>query len=185
MLNKLTSKMTGRSGLTVTTAIVACGFMIATPQGRDILNLAPTAVTKTDEDLAVNGARAPSVEPEISYFSAGGLLSDVELNGYSAGANARPAPTDTLVQDLLAELHAGPETTTETFANDVPNPLKITSEEPVSTFSIDVDTAAYSLVRSSLTAGQLPPPDAVRIEELINYFPYAYAAPKATPRSNP
>jgi len=66
---------------------------------------------------------------------------------------------------------------TETFANEAPNPLKITSDEPVSTFSIDVDTAAYSLVRSSLTAGQKPNPQAVRIEELINYFPYDYTAP--------
>ena len=66
---------------------------------------------------------------------------------------------------------------TETFANDSPNPLKITSNEPVSTFSIDVDTAAYSLVRSSLSTGRMPNPDAVRIEELINYFPYDYTAP--------
>jgi len=68
---------------------------------------------------------------------------------------------------------------TETYANAAPNPLKITSEEPVSTFSIDVDTAAYSVVRSSLSRGQLPPANAVRIEELINYFPYDYPAPDA------
>ena len=68
---------------------------------------------------------------------------------------------------------------TETYANAAPNPLKITSEEPVSTFSIDVDTASYSVVRSSLSRGQLPPANAVRIEELINYFPYDYPAPDA------
>jgi len=51
---------------------------------------------------------------------------------------------------------------TEAYANAAANPVKVVSEEPVSTFSIDVDTASYSLIRSSLQNGQLPPPDAVR-----------------------
>lgn len=54
--------------------------------------------------------------------------------------------------------------------------LKAVSEEPVSTFSIDVDTASYSYVRRMLEDGYVPEPDAVRIEELINYFPYDYPA---------
>lgn len=58
-----------------------------------------------------------------------------------------------------------------------PNRLKVVAEEPVSTFSIDVDTAAYSFLRASLQRGVLPPREAVRIEELINYFPYDYPAP--------
>ncbi len=58
------------------------------------------------------------------------------------------------------------------------NPLKLTQQEPVSTFSIDVDTASYSFVRASLNQNVLPPKDAVRVEELINYFPYNYAPPK-------
>jgi Ca-activated chloride channel homolog len=56
--------------------------------------------------------------------------------------------------------------------------VKVTAEEPVSTFSIDVDTASYAVVRSSLTSGVLPTPDQVRIEEMVNYFPYAYPAPE-------
>jgi len=58
------------------------------------------------------------------------------------------------------------------------NPVKQAAESPVSTFSIDVDTGAYANVRRMLNAGRLPPADAVRVEELINYFPYAYALPK-------
>src|SRR6185369_7435922 len=50
-------------------------------------------------------------------------------------------------------------------------------EEPVSTFSIDVDTASYSWVRASLSQNVLPQPDSVRTEEMVNYFPYDYAAP--------
>jgi Ca-activated chloride channel family protein len=53
-------------------------------------------------------------------------------------------------------------------------------EEPVSTFSIDVDTASYSYVRRMLEDGFVPEPDAVRIEELINYFPYDYPSAAST-----
>lgn len=59
------------------------------------------------------------------------------------------------------------------------NPVKVVAEEPVSTFSIDVDTASYSNVRRMINQGYLPPKDAVRIEELINYFDYEYALPKS------
>lgn len=51
------------------------------------------------------------------------------------------------------------------------------SARPLSTFSVDVDTASYSNVRRYIESGQLPPPDAVRVEELINYFPYNYPQP--------
>ena len=57
------------------------------------------------------------------------------------------------------------------------NPVKLVAEQPVSTFSIDVDTAAYSNVRRYLQEGLLPPSDAVRTEELINYFDYGYPTP--------
>ena len=63
------------------------------------------------------------------------------------------------------------------------NPVHRAAEDPVSTFSIDVDTGSYSNVRRILNEGRLPPQDAVRVEELVNYFDYAYAAPRdvATP----
>jgi Ca-activated chloride channel homolog len=58
------------------------------------------------------------------------------------------------------------------------NPFRRVSEEPVSTFSVDVDTAAMANVRRFIQGqGKLPPKDAVRIEEMINYFPYGYAGP--------
>lgn len=52
-------------------------------------------------------------------------------------------------------------------------------EDPVSTFSIDVDTASYSYVRRSLKEGFLPDPESVRVEEMINYFPYDWPGPEA------
>ncbi|QDX26976.1 VWA domain-containing protein [Sphingomonas suaedae] len=67
----------------------------------------------------------------------------------------------------------------DTFTAVAQNPFKVVREEPVSTFSIDVDTASYSFVRASLTRNVLPQPAAVRVEEMINYFPYNYAAPRS------
>ncbi len=58
------------------------------------------------------------------------------------------------------------------------NPFRGVRSSPLSTFSIDVDAASYSIVRKMVTAGQLPYPDAVRIEEMINYFTYNYEQPK-------
>lgn len=63
------------------------------------------------------------------------------------------------------------------FASAAQNPFKTVRDEPVSTFSIDVDTASYSFVRASLNSNVLPQPAAVRAEEMINYFPYRYPAP--------
>lgn len=67
----------------------------------------------------------------------------------------------------------------EEYAEYQSNPIVQVAEQPVSTFSIDVDTASYSLVRSQLNNGYLPKPQAVRAEELINYFDYAYPLPQA------
>ena len=67
---------------------------------------------------------------------------------------------------------------TEQYAAISDNPFLSPLQAPLSTFSIDVDTASYANVRRFLTGGSLPPADAVRIEELINYFRYDYPQPK-------
>lgn len=59
------------------------------------------------------------------------------------------------------------------------NPVQITSEHPVSTFGLDVDTGSYTNVRRMLEHGQRPPADAVRAEEFINYFDYGYSLPSS------
>ncbi len=68
---------------------------------------------------------------------------------------------------------------TERYPNATPNPVRRVAEEPVSTFSIDVDTASYSNVRRFIDEGRAPPADAVRVEELVNYFDYGYARPRS------
>ncbi len=67
---------------------------------------------------------------------------------------------------------------TEQYEQTDPNPVKLTSEEPVSTFSSDVDTTAYSVMRRYIAVNnQLPPSASVRIEEYVNYFDYQYKEP--------
>lgn len=66
---------------------------------------------------------------------------------------------------------------TERYQDQPDQPVKSVAQEPVSTFSIDVDTGSYANVRRFLTNGEQPPKDAVRIEEIVNYFPYNYPLP--------
>ncbi|MFF0924686.1 von Willebrand factor type A domain-containing protein [Rhizobium leguminosarum] len=65
----------------------------------------------------------------------------------------------------------------ERFANAAANPIKSVATDPVSTFSADVDSASYAFVRGSLTGGAMPDPQSVRVEEMINYFPYDWPGP--------
>jgi Ca-activated chloride channel family protein len=71
-----------------------------------------------------------------------------------------------------------PESTAESYNRIVDNPFKLVTRDPLSTVSAAVDTASYSNVRRFLNEGQLPPKDAVRIEDFVNYFAYDYPAPK-------
>lgn len=95
----------------------------------------------------------------------------------SAGAAPHyyPSPSTPIPADMAQ--HQAPDTAKYQGYDD--NPWKRVAQDPVSTFSADVDTASYANIRRFLQRGQLPPQDAVRAEELINYFDYNYAAPTA------
>ncbi len=103
-----------------------------------------------------------------------------------------PAPTQSMMAEGVAPLAAAPrhaptepailpslEQGRDRFANADPNSVKTVATDPVSTFSVDVDTASYSFVRRSLMDGHLPDPDSVRVEEMINYFPYDRPRPQS------
>ncbi|WP_424683422.1 vWA domain-containing protein [Frateuria sp. YIM B11624] len=76
-----------------------------------------------------------------------------------------------------------PPTNTEHYTHREDNPVQLAAEQPVSTFGIDVDTGSYTNVRRMLNEGALPPADAVRAEEFVNYFDYGYTPP--TDRTQP
>jgi Ca-activated chloride channel family protein len=98
-----------------------------------------------------------------------------------------PLPAPTSESLAFGKLTVGPLTRqaapgeafvdTERYPDAIPNPIKRVNEAPVSTLSINVDTASYSNVRRFLRDGVLPPRDSVRVEELVNYFDYAYPRP--------
>lgn len=81
-------------------------------------------------------------------------------------------------QGLSSYNHNDTDFTTEEYHKIDDNEFKAAEKNPLSTFSIDVDKASYSNVRRFISQGQLPPPDAVRVEELVNYFSYSYPQPK-------
>ena len=92
-------------------------------------------------------------------------------------ANAAPM-AEAAVGSVATRQMALPRQNTERYGHYEPNPVHAVAEQPVSTFSIDVDTGSYANIRHFLTqTGRQPPADAVRIEEIINYFDYGYAKP--------
>lgn len=204
---KMFQSLSTRGGLVATTALVAFGLIVVWPQGRDLLSPPPVITVGNEtpvqspssnqpmelgQDDRTDEVFAKTAEPileeaEIDSIASNGTLAgaltDQDLSrsrvqSAEQGAVARLVAPDP-VSPVRLEAPVFEEPNTEAFANVAPASLKITIEEPVSTFSIDVDTASYAVVRSSLMAGFLPPPEAVRIEEMINYFPYDYAAPGA------
>ena len=111
------------------------------------------------------------------------LESDVRL--YEEVKRERPSQANsprsaykTLQASGLAQLRVASEPLNrENYAHFTDNPLQRVAEDPFSTFSIDVDTGAYSNMRRMLNAGNRPVKDALRTEELINYFSYDYPRP--------
>jgi Ca-activated chloride channel homolog len=107
----------------------------------------------------------------------------LELSKLDAKPGEKLAERETREKDAgrfkeVDELHAlhDPQTN-EQYEQLSENPFQPVKENPLSTFSIDVDTASYANCRRFLMSGQLPPPAAVRIEEFVNYFSYNYPQP--------
>ena len=100
-------------------------------------------------------------------------LQRVQLQGAAVKKMAMPAP---MLMRETANLDYRSEPR-EQYENLPDNPVHRVAETPVSTFSVDVDTGSYANVRRFLNQGSLPPEGAVRLEEMVNYFPYNYALP--------
>ncbi|MGN7743396.1 vWA domain-containing protein [Pseudomonas sp. 22526] len=119
-----------------------------------------------------------AVEPQAAVPSPSETQrADVILAGYNNAKALAPAsmPTSMMTRESLpAGYRAEPR---EQYQNLPDNPIHSVAQAPVSTFSVDVDTGAYANVRRLLNQGSLPPQGAVRLEELVNYFPYDYALP--------
>ncbi|HPS58951.1 MAG TPA: VWA domain-containing protein [Spirochaetota bacterium] len=117
------------------------------------------------------GRTGGSEESREMYKSSAGIEGAAGMYDYEV-AEDRSYQAPAVIQDDSSVRH-----NTEEYDLIKENEFKAVSENPVSTLSIDVDTASYSNVRRYLNNSQLPPKDAVRIEEMINYFQYDYPQP--------
>jgi Ca-activated chloride channel homolog len=133
----------------------------------------PEPTTEADKTLNEVAAPTPASMPEPPRqpppaMQRGAMSKGMVASTYMAAPMVMPS-----MQPMPGD------TNTENYTHRDTNPVQLVSEQPVSTFSIDVDTGSYTNVRRMLSAGQLPPADAVRAEEFINYFDYGYTPPPA------
>ncbi|MBO0141622.1 VWA domain-containing protein [Agrobacterium sp. Ap1] len=167
---------------------VATGISVSQPAEVQYQSAAETASGKKKDFNADDVARLLSREN-----SAGGAARNVTAMKPQQDAAPAPAP---IYENIIAAppaLRAAPRASApgsdpaafqshqagDRFANADLNPVKSVATDPVSTFSVDVDTASYSLVRRALMQGRLPDPDSVRVEEMVNYFPYEWPRPQS------
>jgi len=197
-VRRMLTHLSPRAALAATASVAVIGVALALYPA---LRQSPVSPKLTSDTVAAkpeaDTATAEMPAAEARKAEAEGAPSTATLQAESV-TEAAPAPPVSVqrtrdagvLADTAAEAPASafavPEAIlppadqdAESYANAAPNPVKVTAEEPVSTFSIDTDTASWSVIRSSLERGSLPPKAAVRIEEIVNYFPYAYAAPAA------
>ncbi|MFZ3184729.1 MAG: VWA domain-containing protein, partial [Pseudomonas sp.] len=130
--------------------------------------VAPAVREKADMAARANSLAKDKAEASVVGKMAASAELKKPLQSMSAPISSAPAPVDSVAgyQDVYREQY-------QKLAS---NPVLAVAEQPVSTFSIDVDTGSYANVRRFLNDGSLPPKEAVRLEELVNYFPYNYPA---------
>ena len=183
------------------TLSLAAVFMVSscTSTERKYIKTDSKEVETTDNQVIEQTESGKKINKPVAEAPAGQVKDEVE---YDDKAVSQPAPTlraKTKNNGLYAPKVAGnvgrrpvspqipaepeykiqkQESNTEEYANITENIFLETIKNPLSTFSIDVDTASYSNIRRYITNNQLPPKDAVRIEEMINYFTYNYPEPE-------
>ena len=151
----------------------------------------PKAAVRVPEAVAAPGPAVVSLRlndqpKEADKMVAGGaiVVGYVESSGTEGlstrSFDAAMAPVSLSASTFSVSAEQGRTAPPDAYAHPADSTYQFAASEPLSTFSVDVDTASYANVRRFLTGGHLPPRDAVRIEELINYFPYRYASPTTT-----
>jgi Ca-activated chloride channel family protein len=161
----LSTTAAGLVALLLALGLVGCGAESGPPSG-----IAPASSAPADASLPTGKAAQPEALSEYRY---------------AAPTASDPAPTAAAMPPALSPPPAdapgegqGPGLGGDKFALIEEGPFLAVRDSPLSTFSIDVDTASYSKARQYLLEHHtLPPADAIRIEELINYFEYDYAGP--------
>lgn len=184
--------MAGASLAVLTLVIVNSGLLreaqitsfTASPSRNEVQSPEPRKIERNDKTVASNQAEgevdtlaqpAPAARPQLKV-EAGVPQQQLAMENDAAGF-LQKAPASGIAEsnDQIAIYYR--DQGRDRFTDIRANPVKIAKDEPVSTFSVDVDSASYSFVRGSLNQNVLPQKDAVRVEEMINYFPYDYVGP--------
>lgn len=147
--------------------------------------IAPVASAAKPEAAAPAGNVQAAPRKEFARMKSAEMKSAAPLaESESADSLARSPASTTLMAEpsiapapMPADSMQPQEENRDRIQDFKTNPIRSAKEDPVSTFSIDVDTASYSFVRRSLKDGLLPQADTVRVEEMVNYFPYDWKGP--------
>ncbi len=163
------------------TAVIVIGCTQNTNPKNSELEEVVVSGSKTSDDYVYRPVPAPAPSPAAvtSEADCAGCLefkADVAervMRSEASFSSRRAMPKGDFYYPTIQ-----PYTDRENYAEIKENPVKLVAHNPISTFSIDVDTGSYSNVRRMLNEGRLPPHDAVRVEEMINYFSYSYPQPR-------
>lgn len=163
-----------------------------TVQGRSAVPSVPTSLAKTDQNdledyLYRNDLGAPEanrmvttppavVTSEVGHRVAAMQLATIEALRLSTGQMSGNAREQTAAE-LVARYIAQPSVSAARFTATAVNAFHDVKSEPVSTFSADTDTTSYAVARKAILGGAAPNPDSVRVEEMVNYFPYDWKGP--------
>lgn len=198
----VTVTMTGPSIAGIRTALTDVNgnfSFVAIPPGEYTLKLEMEGMQTHTRLVAVSTARTARLDVEMRLASVAEAItvtasspSVLETPGMTTSvprSNVPFIPRRSPPTNRSHTVHAPPPAAvvptwtydTEEYRAAAESGFKLVKAEPLSTFAIDVDRASYTNVRRFVTQNMLPPVDAVRIEEMINYFPYAYAEPHDRP----
>ncbi|MBF0282869.1 MAG: VWA domain-containing protein [Magnetococcales bacterium] len=187
------SALTETAAITPASAFTAASGAVSTPGAPGVAGMPPSTVTMHEAPKPASRAESkPESKAKSMAFEdrAMGVPSREMVRHAPSSMASSPLPPQHLVGGGSMSiappapppppryLPAAPENR-DRFPQAKENPVKVTREEPVSTFSVDVDASSYTFVRRLINVGTLPPGDAVRVEEMINYFDYDYAAPES------
>jgi Ca-activated chloride channel family protein len=163
-------------------------FEALTPSRYELIVEAP-GVGRTSRTVTVRAGTNPRltivVQPVAGQEKSADANRVDERRGETAGGREMASPPSAAAGEMhrtspsarAARMNAAPPFNTEAYAHIAEGGFRRVADHPLSTFSVDVDTASYSNVRRFLRDGKLPPADAVRTEELLNYFRFDYAQP--------
>lgn len=177
------NRVVSRGSLLIAAAVLAaCAAKreerdVAVPQVGEAQAPAETRLIEEELASASDAANAADLQRQIAPPPVAAPAPEMYQSG-RAKAELKMASSYIAPPAQILPMPANPADT-ERYQHQRDNGIQVAAEQPVSTFSIDVDTGAYANVRRFLNNGSLPPQDAVRVEELINYFDYEYATPNS------